>query len=252
MKKLRTLEIVEFLKEKKHCSMAELMERFQVSPATIHRDIAELTSKSLIQKVHGGVAIAPDESGKARDGLNSHFSARINKNTGKKSQIAEKALDCIHDGDIVFLDSSTTAYHLAKRLQAQAFSSLTIITNSVLIIQEFHLFPPHFILISIGGNFNFQLNSFLGKTALDNLQRLRIDKVFFSAVGITEDGISTFHENHADFLKQALELALENYLLLDSSKFGKAGIFNIVSLDRVGNMISDSDIPKYAKRKIKS
>jgi DeoR/GlpR family transcriptional regulator of sugar metabolism len=246
MKKLRTLEIVEFLRERKHCSMAELMERFNVSPATIHRDIAELTSKKLIQKVHGGVAIVAEEaSGTER--LNSHFSARIDNNTDRKSIIAEKALDCIEDGDIIFLDSSTTAYHLAKKLQTQSFSSLTIITNSVLIIQEFHLFPPHFILISIGGNFNFQLNSFLGKTALENLGKLRIDKAFYSAVGITETGITTFHESHAEFLKQALDLACENYLLIDGSKFGKSGIFKIVELDKVGNIISDAKSPFSAE-----
>ena len=34
------------------------MNHFKVSPATIHRDIAELSGKGLIQRVHGGVAIA--------------------------------------------------------------------------------------------------------------------------------------------------------------------------------------------------
>ncbi len=239
MKKLRTLEIVEYLKEKKHCSMTELMEQFKVSPATIHRDIAELTSKKLIQKVHGGVTIANHKSDGGLEQLNSHFSDRVNKNIEKKLIIAEKALEHIADGDIVFLDSSTTAFHLARTIQQTNFSNLTIITNSILIIQEFYLFPSHFFLISVGGNFNCQLNSFLGKTAVENLKRLKINKAFFSAVGITESGISTFHETNAEFLKEALKLADKKYLLIDSSKFGKAGIFKICEMEEIDCVISD-------------
>ena len=44
MKSLRAFEIVEFVEERKFCSIAELIDRFGVSPATIHRDIAALTA----------------------------------------------------------------------------------------------------------------------------------------------------------------------------------------------------------------
>ncbi|MDD5598893.1 MAG: hypothetical protein PHV82_13175, partial [Victivallaceae bacterium] len=111
-----------------------------------------------------------------------------------------------------------------------------------LIIQEFYLFPPHFFLISVGDNFNCQLNSFLGRTALENLKRLKIDKAFFSAVGATETGATTFHETHAEFLKEVLALAEENYLLVDSTKFGKAGIFAICPLQEIDHVLSDPEI----------
>ena len=239
MKNLRALEIVDFLKDRKVCSMNGLMEHFQVSQATIHRDIADLAKKKLIDKVHGGVAIA-SVIPKKDEPLNSHFSARINKNINKKQQIAEKALESIHDGDIIFLDSSTTSLHLARKIQTLKLSNLTVITNSVLIIQEFYKFPPHFFLISIGGNFNCQLNSFLGRTAIENLKRLKINKAFFSAVGIADESISTFHEAHADFLKEVIALAEENILLIDSSKIAKAGIFKICETKNIDCIISDS------------
>ena len=236
---MRSFEIVDFLKEKKYCSMNDLMEHFDVSPATIHRDVSELARKKLIQKVHGGIALPAEKVETKKEGSNSHFSDRIDKNTDKKSVIANKAAAEISDGDIIFLDSSTTAFHLARKLQKMNFSNLTIITNSVLIIQEFYLFPPHFILISTGGNFNCQLNSFLGQSARENLHKLKINKAFISAVGITKDGISTFHENHAGFLKEVLDIAETNYLLIDSTKFDKSGIFGICPLSRIDHIISD-------------
>jgi DeoR/GlpR family transcriptional regulator of sugar metabolism len=238
MKNLRALEIVDFLKDRKVCSMTDLMEHFQVSQATIHRDVADLARQKLINKVRGGVAInsvmpKPEES------VNSHFSARIDKNIDKKLIIADKAAKYIQDGDIVFLDSSTTSYQLSRKIQSLKLTNLTIITNSVLIIQEFYKFPPHFFLISIGGNFNCQLNSFLGKTAVENLKRLKINRAFFSAVGIAGKKVSTFHEAHAEFLQEVIALAQESFLLLDSTKIGKSGIFQICTAGEITSVISE-------------
>lgn len=239
MKTLRSLEIVDYLKERKYCSMEELMKQFNVSPATIHRDIAELTRKKLIRKVHGGVALMPSKE--AGTTVDSHFSARINKETGKKTVIAELALPYLEDGDIIFLDSSTTALHLARKIQQLKLANLTLITNSVHIIQEFCLFPPHFVLVGLGGNYNCQLNSFLGKSAVEGLQRMRIGKAFVSAVGAAADGVTTYHEDHAEFLEKVMALSHRKYLLLDSTKFNRSGLFKFADLQDFDNVFSDAE-----------
>ena len=56
MKSLRSYEIVQYVQERKYCSLPELMEKFQVSSATIHRDVAALVKAGQVRKVHGGVA----------------------------------------------------------------------------------------------------------------------------------------------------------------------------------------------------
>ena len=117
MKNLRTFAIVDYLKTKKYCSVGELMEQFHVSPATIHRDIASLVRKNLIQKVHGGVAyIDQTEAADKMTVLSSTFQERINWNQNRKRKISEAAVQEIVEGDIIFLDSSTTVFFLAERL----------------------------------------------------------------------------------------------------------------------------------------
>ena len=243
MKTLRSFEILDYLKERKYCSMEELMKRFDVSPATIHRDIAELTGRGLIQKVHGGVAIIESGRNAGPEPLESHFNARISRETARKSVIAELAVRLIEDGDIVFLDSSTTALHLARRMQSLELANLTVLTNSVHIIQEFRLFPQSFVLVGLGGNYNCQLNSMLGKSALEGLRKLRIDKAFVSAVGATVEGLTTYHEDHAEFLAQALRMAERKHLLIDGSKFGRAGLFRFAALADFDAVISDIPLP---------
>ena len=58
MRKLRTLDIVDYVKAKKRCTLAHLMQKFKVSSATIHRDVAELVAAGHLERVRGGGAPA--------------------------------------------------------------------------------------------------------------------------------------------------------------------------------------------------
>ena len=147
MKKLRTYEIVDYLKEKKYCSIQELINHFRVSPATVYRDISELVARDVVQKVHGGIAFRERQN---VEKSGSPFQERINWNRSRKEMVAEQALSRISENDILFLDSSTTVCYLAKLLENSNFSNLTIVTNSVTVIQDFHKFPSHYVRIGLG------------------------------------------------------------------------------------------------------
>ena len=75
----------------------------------------------------------------------------------------------------------------------------------------------------------------------DNLQAMTITKLFFSGVGLSSAGASTYYEPHAEFLQTVLRMASENYLLMDSSKFSRSGLYHICALPEIGCLISDAD-----------
>lgn len=243
MKNVRESEILQILQAQKNCTVAELIERLRVSPATVHRDITEMAQRGQLRKVHGGVML-PEAPAPSSQLIDSHFDARIHRNEDKKVRIAEQALRAISDGDTLFLDSSTTCLYLARAISKLTRLHLSIITNSVLIIQEFYRFPPHFSLHALGGNYQLQLNAFLGQAAIDQLRGLRFGKAFLSAFGFSSRGISTYHEEHARFLREVIGLAAENYLLIDSSKFGREGMFHISGPDVFRGVYSDQTLPK--------
>lgn len=228
MKNIRTLKIVDYVRNKKYCSVEELQNKFKVSCATIHRDIAALASKGVLQKMHGGVAFQENTSQFHRKTF-SPFQERIEWNRNRKQAIAQLAVQEIEEGDILFLDSSTTTYYLARLLEESTYSNLTIVTNSVTIIQEFHKFPAHYVLISLGGGYDVQLNAFLGQATLRELEYLNISKVFVSAFGITDDAVTTNHEHHASLLMKIFQISGKKYLLADHSKFGREGLFKIAN-----------------------
>ena len=241
MKSLRAFEIVEYIEKRKFCSLAELMEKFHVSQATIHRDVAALVRDARIRKVHGGVASLSSAQTPplSKDIMPSHYRDRMNLDMPAKEAVARKAMREISDGDIIFLDSSTTVFFLAERLLESSFSNLTIVTNSAMIIQNFHKFPPHYVLISLGGTFDLQLNAFLGQAAIRELERLSISKAFISAFGIDGELVTTNHEYHSSLLLKVLEVAKKRYLLADRSKFDRSGLFKLGTRSSFDRIITD-------------
>lgn len=240
MKNLRAFAIIDYLKKKKYCSITELMEHFHVSSATIHRDIASLAEKNAIRKVRGGIAYYdPAEASDKMTVLSSSFQERINRNQKLKQKISEQAFSRIQDGDIIFLDSSTTVFFLAERLLESSFSSLTIVTNSAMIIQNFYKFPSNYVLISLGGTFDASLNAFLGQAAIRELERLSVSKAFVSAFGVDAKSATTNHEYHSFLLQKAMETAKESYLLADRSKFNRSGLFSLGPRSAFREIITD-------------
>jgi DeoR/GlpR family transcriptional regulator of sugar metabolism len=243
MRSLRTFAITDYLKGRKYCSIDELREHFNVSPATIYRDIAALVSKDIVRRVSGGVALE-ERTGQmdSRDHFTSSpYLERIDRNCEPKRAIAATALTRIMDGDIVFLDSSTTVSYLADKLLSSSFSSLTIVTNSVTAIQNFRKYPPQYVLISLGGYYDFQLNAFLGESAIRELERLSITKAFISAFGVSSAGVSTNHENHSTLLGKVLRISEQKYLLVDGSKFERNGLFRFAQKNQFDEIITEGE-----------
>lgn len=228
MKNIRTFAITDYLKKKQYCTLEELMKQFKVSSATIHRDIADLVRRNVVQRVRGGIAFIDDSSRASRIGVPaSSYSERANVNRAAKETIADEAIRRIAENDIVFLDSSTTVSYLANRIARSSFANMTVITNSVAVMNAFHDFPSHYVLIGLGGTYDAQLNSFLGQGTIRELERLNITKAFVSAFGINDKIVTTNRDGQAGLLAKVLDLAEKRYLLADRSKFGRTGLYRL-------------------------
>ena len=118
-------------------------------------------------------------------------------------------------------------YELALLLAHENFDHLTVITNAVAVMNLFRKFPPHWAMIGLGGNYDLQLNSIIGVSALEQLSRYNVSKAFVSAFGLDAKNATTNHERQAEILHKVLDLADKRYLAVDSSKFGRKGLYRI-------------------------
>ena len=64
-------------------------------------------------------------------------------------------------------------------------------------------------MIGFGGNYDPQLNSILGDSALEQLSHLNITKAFVSGFGLDDNTATTNHERQAGILRKVLDAAVE-------------------------------------------
>ena len=236
MDNIRIRQILAYLKARKSCTLKELMDAFGVSSATFHRDVAILAKRDAVERVRGGLIYneTPAPSGNA-----AAYQERVVTHRSEKIMVAQKALHVIEEGDIIFLDSSTTVYELALLLTHGEFDHLTIITNAIPVMHLFRKFPAHWSLIGLGGNYDPQLNSILGISALEQLARYNVTKAFVSGFGLDDKTATTNHEHQAEILRKVLDAADKRYLLIDHTKLGRKGLYRIAARGGFDAIITD-------------
>ena len=236
MDSLRIRRVLAYLKQRKSCTVEELMEKFGVSSATAHRDIALLSKRDAVERVRGGIVYNDAPETRASS---ANYQERVILRRTEKTSAAKKALALITEGDIIFLDSSTTTYELAILLMHSDFDHLTIITNSLAVMGLFRKMPAHWSLIGLGGNYDVQLNSILGMSALEQLSRFNLTKAFVSCFGVDDKNATTNHERQAEMLRKVLDAADKRYLVVDHTKIGRKGLYRIAARGGFDAIITD-------------
>src|SRR3954462_2502767 len=106
----RRREITERLRANGAVTVAEVEERFGVSPMTARRDLAELERRGLVRRTHGG-AVLPTISAHEDS-----FARRLEVGAEEKARLPPARGDLLPPRDTIFLASSTTPYYVARRL----------------------------------------------------------------------------------------------------------------------------------------
>ena len=225
-----------YLKSKGECSLKELMAEFGVSSATIHRDVRELARRDAVSLVRGGIVFR----GTGGDDIaETGYDERFVANRREKSVVAERAIPLVQEGDIIFLDSSTTTYEFALRLRRENLLHLTVVSNSVAIMSLFRRLPSHWTMLGLGGSYDPQLHSLLGKSTIEALSLVNVTKAFVSAFGVDDRNVTTNHERQAELLKAVLAQAGKRYLLADHTKIGRVGIYKIIAKGAFDGIVTD-------------
>lgn len=211
--------ILELLQAQRAVTVAEIEQRFGVSPMTARRDLAELERQGRARRTHGG-AVLPSTSSHEDS-----FSARMATATAAKRALAVAAAAMVEDGEAVFLDSSTTAYHLTEVLVRED-RRVTVVTNSLPIVDLIGSNARETIeLIVAGGQFRRISRSFVGPVAVEALKRHWTDRAFLSVKGIAPDGTLTDADPlEAEVKRAMIAQAREATLLVDGGKLDRRGL----------------------------
>ena len=141
-------------------------------------------------------------------------------------------------GDAIALDTGTTTFQLAKHLVG--IERLTVVTNDLQIAAWLERNTDVSILMA-GGAVRRHFHCTVGLTAMNTISKLRVDKVFAAANGVSVDyGLSTPSIDMANIKTGLVEAAEEVFLLCDSSKINRNSLVVFAPLSQVDVMITDN------------
>jgi DeoR family fructose operon transcriptional repressor len=228
----RRKKIVKVLKNKKRASVNELSKNFNVSRATIRRDLSELEKSGFLRRTHGGAILIGSSK------LEPSFKEKEDKLAAEKRSIGKKAAEIIKNGDTIFIDAGTTTRYIIDFLKDK--SDLTIVTHALHIINKINEDNLDCELIVIGGNFKWSTEAMVGPLAEDYLKKLRVDKSFIGSNGFNLESAATTPDLREAKIKEiALEIAGENFLLFDQSKWEETYFYRFAELKQIDFIITD-------------
>jgi DeoR/GlpR family transcriptional regulator of sugar metabolism len=227
----RHLEILKRLQLGGAVRVRDLAQVLDVTDETIRRDLEKLGRAGRLIRTHGGAMPLPEGS---RD---VPYTVRRSRNHEAKVAIAAVAVGHIKPGDVIALDASSTVHELTRLIPDQP---LTVVTNSLLASVRL-LNCPQVRVLATGGLLDPTTCSWTGSVAEQALERVNIEKLFFSSKGLDlERGLSEADDSQARLKRQMLDLAAKRYLLLDHSKLNARSIVLLADISRVDVLITDA------------
>ena len=224
---------------------ADLNKLFAVSSETIRRDLENLEKEGFVKRVHGGAIL--EKSNKIYPAFNS----REREHENEKQEIAEKALQFIKEGDSLALDCGTTTIELAKKIRKK-FTTLTIITNSIKVLNELSHMNNYTIILA-GGVFKNNEYSLFGDMTEENLGKFRADSAFISASGISlEEGITDLRIDELQTQKKMLEISKNKIILATSCNFDRVCLLKMKPIEEIDRIITDSNLSDNVLKKYSS
>jgi DeoR family fructose operon transcriptional repressor len=148
----------------------------------------------------------------------------------------------ISSSSTVFLDASSSALALARRLMEDPPNELTLVTNSPAIAHEVMAEPVHVVVCP--GELDQHMRMLAGRWTVEFLHDLNFDLAFVSAAGVTLDaGLTTSRRPLADVVNAARAGARRTVGLIDASKFGRASLLTIARAQDLDLIVTDDDLP---------
>ncbi|MBR5156229.1 MAG: DeoR/GlpR transcriptional regulator [Clostridia bacterium] len=237
LKNEREREIINILKnEDGFITVKELCERLYASESSIRRDLTILENRGIIARTYGGAELVKNFSNVIS------FNKRSHHNINEKKLIAKKAKTLIKDGNIIFLDQSSTAFYLAAEIMNN--STLTVITNNIEILVL--LANSAIKVISSGGMLSTENRSCLiGPDAHYIFENTYADIVFFSTKSLSDGGVISDCTRQEVLVRNSmLKNAQKKAFLCDGEKIGTQSSFKQASLEDIDYLVCESDKAK--------
>lgn len=208
----RQLQILDYIRNHETISVRQVVEKFYVSEATARRDLAALENTGLVRRVFGGATLIIGSERQVP------LFVRQQENQREKASLCEKAATYVKDGDVIFVDASSTTQYILPHLKK--FKDLVVVTNG---ITAAHLLGEMNIKVYVTGGMLINNSSVLvGSDAEAFIDKLNADICFISCKGLSADGkLTDTSYEETQIRKRYLKNSKKKIVILTANKIGK-------------------------------
>lgn len=229
----RKLRIVDLVKQKRVASVFDLAREFQVSEATIRRDLADIETEGLLRRTRGGVVVDRGAN------IEPSFSQRSEEQVDQKARIGARAAALVEDGDHIILDSGTTTLQVARNLVNR--SNLTVVTNDINVAAELRDAPGVTVIVAGGVLFKsaYMLNGYFTTSVLESLH---VQKAIVGAPAIhPKHGITQGLAELVPAKQAMIKAAQEVIAVVDDTKLGQVTLHSVAPITDVHTLVTGSE-----------
>ena len=230
--------IIAILNQYQYVTVAYLIDALHYSSATVNRDLNILEKRGLVKRSYGGVELDDTKA------IPVVF--RQHKQHAAKERVARCAAELVENGDVIFIDGSTTAQYMASYLEQK--ENIQIITNNMTVAAQ--LSDRGMACICVGGNVLEPPSMLGGPDTVEMARSYHADKAFFSTLQVSAgDGIVFDNSVYLELHRVMIENSRDSIYLADEKKFeSSAGIKHLCGFDDLYAVISDRDITPLQER----
>ncbi|MDL1912635.1 DeoR/GlpR transcriptional regulator [Chloroflexi bacterium CFX6] len=234
----RREKIQEYLAVHQIARTADLCQLLDASEATIRRDLEWLEQKGILERTHGGAIL------NQRMIFEQEYQQRAQHHPEEKKRIGELAASLIEEGDIVFINSGTTATQVLQHMRGDL--RISVFTNNVSAVIE--LGDPIFHYYLIGGEFQPRSNSIAGRFAIENLKQIYANKAIIGVDGISiKHGCTVPTNPEAEVVRQMIERTKGPVIIVaDHGKWGVVSNFQVAAIDEIDMLVTDERFDRSA------
>jgi DeoR/GlpR family transcriptional regulator of sugar metabolism len=209
---------------------------FDVSVATIRRDLLALEDEGLLLRTRGGAV--PVSTSTARE---PPWSFRRTQMLEAKRLIGSAAAALVKPRDTLILDAGSTTWQIADHLRPA--DELTIVSNDLQILVRLSALAPACTVSSTGGLVRSPIYTLYGPETERYLSALKVNWTFLGIDGIDLEYGLTSTNFLTISVKQAMIRAGKRVVVVaDHTKFNQIVLAQVCGLDKIDFIITDSGL----------
>lgn len=236
MKFNRLQEIEQFINQSNFVAMEDLTKHFNISTQTLRRDLKELETKGVITKIYGGVVSNLHQISTFE---RPEVAIRSTLLIEEKVYIGKLAASEVEDGDTIYIDSGSTAFHMVAHLIDRL--DITIVTHSLDVLNAVAKIPK-LRCFCLGGVYQHKTNSFYSETSQIHFF---FNKAFIATVGLSIPVGLTNVNYYEGLIKQTIiNNSTKSYIIADHTKFGVTSFNNYANFNKISGIITNKEPPE--------